>query len=305
MKDHLSIGEFYHRFPDEDTCQQYIATQRWGDTPACPRCKSTKVWKIKGGMPYKCGDCPKKQARFSVRTGTIMENSKVPLQKWLLAMYLMQTARKGISSIQLAKELGVTQQTAWFISHRIREAWSGNKPTLDGEVEVDEACFGGKQKNRHASKRRGTGRGPVGKAAVVGMKERGGAIVAQHVAKAEKAMLQPIVKSTVKEGSSVYTDDSRIYSGLERAFDHDTVKHSAGEYVKGKASTNGIESFWAVMKRGYYGTHHWWSIKHLHRYVAEYVYRANTRALRGMDLLSAAIQSTEGKHLSYQTLTQP
>ncbi len=308
MKDYLSVSEFYQQFPDEDTCRSYIAQQRWGSKPVCPRCGSAKVWEIKGGMQYKCGDCPASRSRFSVRTGTIMEKSRVPLQKWLFAIYLMTTARKGISSIQFAKEVGVTQKTAWFMEHRIRKACDTGSIELSGEVEVDETYIGGKRKNMSNAKRKAlanSGRGAVGKATVMGMQERGGAVVAMHVANSEKATLQPLIEENVKAGSSVYTDDHKSYIGLHHAFDHESVKHSAGEYVRDKASTNSIESFWALIKRGYYGTHHFWSFKHLHRYVAEYVYRHNTRGLTGLVALDTMIRASEGKHLSYKELIAP
>lgn len=305
---HLSIPEFYARFPNEDAARAYIAERRWGGEPVCPRCGSTKVWEIKGGMHYKCGDCPKSRCQFSVRTGTIMEMSRVSLQKWLLAMNLLLTARKGFSSIQFAKHLGVTQKTAWYMEHRIRKAFESETPVLHGEIEVDETYIGGKRANMSNAKRKAladTGRGAVGKAAVMGLQQRGGAVVAMHVASTDRATLEPIVEGTVAQGSSVYTDESRSYIHLKRAFDHQAVKHSASEYVRERASTNSIESFWALIKRGYYGTHHWWSFKHLHRYVAEYVYRQKTRHLKGLDAIGALIQASQGKTLSYETLTEP
>jgi len=306
MSHYLSIHEFYQRFPDENAARDYIAQQRWGNKPCCPRCGSEKVWKISGGMHYKCGDCPKGKERFSVRTGTIMEHSRIPLQKWLLAINLMISARKGFSSIQFAKHLGVTQKTAWHMEHRIRKACESNEELpLKGDIEIDETYIGGKESNKHASKKLNQGRGAVGKAAVVGLQQRQGKVVAMHVEKANRATIYPIIEKHVGKGSSVFTDDHKIYDSLHGAFDHESVKHSAGEYVKGKASTNSIESFWALIKRGYYGTHHWWSYKHLHRYVAEYVYRHNTRHLSGIHAIGALISNSEGKSLSYTELIHP
>ncbi len=162
--------------------------------------------------------------------------------------------------------------------------------------------IGGKEKNKHRSKRLNAGRGAVGKAAVLGMKARSGQVVAMPVAKTDKATLQGAVIDNVKAGSTLYTDEYTAYTGLDRAFEHETVKHSAGEYVNGRASTNGIESFWALLKRGYYGTHHWWSFKHLHRYVDEYVYRHNTRTATGLPALAGVIRASEGKRLTYAGL---
>ena len=178
MKDHMSVLEFAARFPDEKACKEYIEQARWGGEPACPRCGDMRVYRIKGGMGFKCGGCRKS---FSVRTGTPMEESRLPLRQWLLAIYYLTTARKGISSIQLAKEVGCTQKTAWFLEHRIRAACTGDGPPLFGEVEADESYFGGKAKNMHAKKRKQlTGRGGVDKAAVVALRERGRADPSVH-----------------------------------------------------------------------------------------------------------------------------
>ena len=214
----------------------------------------------------------------------------------------MITARKGFSSVQFAKHLGVTQKTAWYMEHRIRKACESETPILHGEV--DEAYIGGKRANM-SNASSDTGRGSVGKAAVMGLQQGGGAVVAIHVKRIDQDTLLPIVKDTVAQGSSVYTDESRSYIHLKRAFDHQAVKHSASKYVRERASTNSIESFWALIKRGYYGTHHWWSFKHMHRYIAEYVYRQKTRHLIGLDAIGALIQTSQGKTLTYEALTEP
>ena len=297
MKYYMSIPEFYKRFPDENTCREFIVQERWDGHPVCPHCGHEKVYEISGGMSYKCSNC---KERFSVRTGTIMESSRLPLQTWLLAIYMITTARKGISSVQFAKELGVTQKTAWFLANRIREACTSTKAPLLGHVEVDETYIGGKEKNKHVSKKH-PGRGPVGKQPVLGMRERGGLVRAMPISGAHKTVLHKHINKEILKGSTVYTDEYKSYKGLS-GYKHETVSHSAGQYVNHQASTNGIESFWALLKRGYVGTHHWWSIKHLHRYISEYTYRQNTRDLSGESAIANIILRSVGKRLSYAGL---
>ena len=294
----MSIAEFYKRFPDEATCREFIIQERWAGNICCPCCGHGKVYKITGKMSFKCGGC---KERFSVRTGTIMESSRLPLQTWLLAIYIMTTAKKGISSIQLAKELGVTQKTAWFLSNRIREACANGNHPLTGDVEVDETYIGGKESNKHASKKMKAGRGTVGKQAVMGMLERGGQVYAVPVPTNSRSVLHSHIHNKVGKGATIYTDEWKAYKGMT-GYRHHAVRHSAGEFVKGMAHTNGIESFWALLKRGYVGTHHWWSIKHLHRYITEYVYRHNTIGLSGEPALATLVRNSIGKRLTYAEL---
>lgn len=237
--------------------------------------------------------------------GTVMESSRIPLQKWLIAIYLHVTSLKGISSMKLHRELEITQKSAWFLSHRIREAYDIPLELLTGPVEVDETYIGGKRKNMNKKKRMElfkTGRGSVGKIAVIGMKDRGtNRVVAKPISDTTKETLHDFVNSLKTKDSMVYTDEHKSYKGLKN---HETVIHSVSQYVNGEAHTNGIESFWAVLKRGYHGTFHQMSVGHLHRYINEFSSRHNFRDRDTIDQMQEIIAGMVGKRLMYKNLVK-
>ena len=253
-------------------------------------------------MPYWCTDC---RSYFSVKTGTALASSKIPLRKWAIAIYLEQTSLKGVSSMKLHRDIGVSQPTAWFMLHRIREAWAHENPgEFSGPVEADETYFGGRRRNMSNAKRKElavTGRGAIGKTAVIGLKDRErNQVRAQVVENTGKETLQWFVHDNVDTDAVVYTDEALAYEGVARR--QETVRHSVAEYVRGQAHTNGIESFWAVLKRAHQGTFHKLSPKHLNRYVREFAGKHNLRHLDTRDQMVQVASALVGKRLLHRNL---
>ena len=297
-----SIFEILSMFTTEDQAVMWFESVQWNGTPQCSHCEGTKKITIAKSKRYTywCGPCRK---HFTVRTGTVMESSKLPVRLWAITMYAVMTARKGISSLQLSKELGITQKSAWFLLHRVREACKQTGVKLSKVVEVDETYIGGKAKNRHASKkleRQGTGM--VGKQAVLGIRERHGRTKLFPIAETTQPVLQGAIQAHVEPNTLVYTDDHGGYRGL--AYPHETVRHSAKEYVNGMAHTNGIESVWALLKRGYYGTYHNFSAKHVRRYVDEVAFRLNDGNCQvdTVDRMRSLAVGMNGKRIPYREL---
>ena len=312
MKRHKAPGKAYRKgitlkqimrmFPDDETAERWFIDQRWPDGICCPDCGSVNVQtgcKHKT-MPYRCREkeCGKK---FSAKTGTVMESSKIGYQDWIIATFEIMTSLKSVSSMKLHRDLGITQKSAWFLAQRLRVALSQDVPMFSGPVEVDETYVGGKRRNMSKSKRSQlTGRGPSGKTAVVGAKDRRSNRVSAKVVKSTDApTLQGFVVANVEDGAKVYTDDHGGYEGLPN---HESVRHSLSEYVKGDCHTNGIESFWSMLKRAHKGTFHKLSPKHLDRYVQEFAGRHNLREQDTIVQMTAVRGGMEGKRLRYRTL---
>ena len=299
----ISLIELGEMFPDEATATAWFESLVWPTGRHCPHCGSCETTEAPATkkQPYWCGACRK---GFSVRIGTALERSRVPLRKWAFAIYLEMTSLKGVSSMKLHRDLKVTQKTAWFMLHRIREAWATEQTALfAGPVEIDETYIGGKRRNMSRAKRKNlTGRGAVGKAAVAGAKDREtNRVTARTVKGTDTATLQGFVRETAKPGASVFTDDAAAYRGMG-GFQHESVNHSAGEYVRRMAHTNGIESFWAMLKRGYQGTFHHFSEKHRDRYVNEFAGRHNVRDANTIDQMASVVTGLVGKRLMYRDL---
>ena len=301
----ISLIEIMRKFPDDATAEAWFLERRWPSGIVCPHCGSANVQtgaKHKT-MPFRCREkeCAK---RFSAKTGTVMEGSKLGFQVWMVATFLLATNLKSVSSMKLHRDLNINQRSAGFLAHRLRVALAEKGGMFAGPVEVDETYFGGKRKNMSNAKRKalaGTGRGAVGKTAVIGAKDRGtNQVAAKVIERTDAPTLQGFVGDHAAPGATVYSDDARAYEGMP--FDHETVTHSLSEYVRGDIHTNGIESLWSMLKRAHTGTFHKLSPKHLDRYVQEFAARHNLREADTIDIMVSVTDGMDGKRLRYREL---
>ena len=306
----ISTIELAEMFPTEDSAREWFESKIWPNGRVCPHCKGTETIVCTGNapLPYWCPACRK---HFSVRVGTLMHRSKVPFKKWVWAIFLHLTSLKGVSSVKLGRDIGVRQATAWFMLQRIRKAFDVDDGEDRGQrflgpVEADETYIGGRRKNMSNSKRAelaDTGRGAVGKEALVGVKDRETKRVAvRHVQHTAARHVAGFVAENAETGATVYTDESTVYNALAPLYEHESVNHSAKEFVRGMAHTNGVESFWAMFKRGIAGTYHKLSPKHLHRYAAEFAGQHNMRERDTLAQMAELAAGMAGKRLTYAAL---
>lgn len=309
--DFKSKLELVRYYSEENNCKALLAQQRWGDQVKCIHCGHDKVYTTNRG--YKCAS-PKCYKKFSVISGTIFENTKIPLNKWFESIFVISAHKKGISSHQLAKDIDVSQKSAWFILHRVREMLREKNPTLlSGTIELDETYVGGKESNKHQGKlekeKRLAGRTtlkgrPTDKAMVIGIVQRNGNLIHTVVDRATQKNIFPLVEKHVEKGSAMVTDEFKMYQRLSKlGYKHESVAHKYQEYVRGNAHTNTVEGSFSLLKRGIIGIYHQVSPKHLQRYCDEFSFRYNTKKATDVERFTSILKVCSGR-LTWDRLTK-
>lgn len=301
MKAFKSILEFQKHFNTDEKCRIYLEQQRWNGTPCCPFCGSVNVHRF--ATNHKIFKCREKECKniFSATVGTIYENTKLPLTKWFLATYILSVHSKGISSLQLSVWLGVTQKTAWFLNHRIREMLTDKSPELLNEIiEIDETYVGGKESNKHKSKR--TAKGGVGKKSMVlGAIQRKGRLITKVIESTDIENISTLINNNIEPNSTIITDEHHAYNRVKENYNHSRINHRSKEYVRGNVHTNTIEGYWNILKKQINGIHHFVSPKHLQRYCNENAYRYNSKLLAQDERFALSVSQCNGR-LKYNDL---
>ncbi|HUY57302.1 MAG TPA: IS1595 family transposase [Candidatus Micrarchaeaceae archaeon] len=295
-----TLLEAVRYFSDEAVCRDFMSQLRWPDGVVCPRCEAATIGYVASRSLWRCKAC---KYEFTVKKGTIFEDSPIPLSKWLPALWMYSSFKKGVSSHQLAKNLGVTQKSAWFMAHRIRLAMEiGNfEAPLSGEVEVDETFVGGLAKFQHENRRKHIGTGASGKTIVMGLLERNGDVRAKIIPSRRRGTVHAQIRASIAPGSTIYSDALPSYAGLDSEYVHGVIDHAQG-YVRDRIHTNGIENFWSLFKRMIYGTHHSVDPEHLDRYLAEATTRFNGRKASESARFASTTSGVIGKRITYRQL---
>jgi transposase-like protein len=300
-KEFNNLIELTIYFNNENKCKQYLEKLIWNNTPTCPHCNNNeKIYKYKDNKTYKCSKCLR---TFNIFIGTIFENTKISIQKWLISIYLVSSTKKGISSYQLAKSIGITQKSAWFLLQRIRKLLDEKVNIMSNIIEVDETYVGGKNKNRHFNKRikNTQGRSAKDKIKVFGILERNGRVKSMSISDVSKNIIQPIIYSIAKKGSTIISDEWRAYNGLNKDYIHKRVNHSKYQYVNKDAYTNSLENYWSLVKRNILGIYHNISRKHINRYLNEFDFRYNNRKSNEIIRFNIAVTNCKSR-LKYKDL---